>query len=92
MNRTYPKESVLPESGLYRYLYQPGEQHGDQKRRATGFIWSKNTYRLGRIIEEPGNRVLYHMKDGADRVFVSEELMHISEDTQVPSEWISEWK
>ena len=56
------------------------------------FIWSKNTYRLGRIIEKPGNRVLYHMKDGADRVFVSEELMHISEDTQVPSEWISEWK
>ena len=92
VNKTYPKESVLPEDGLYKHLYQPGEQHGDQKRRATDFIWSKNTYRLGRIIEEPGNRVLYHMKDGADRVFVSEELMHISEDTQVPSEWISEWK
>ena len=25
---TYPEETVLPEDGLYRYLYQPGEQHG----------------------------------------------------------------
>ena len=30
--KTYPEETVLPEDGLYRYLYQPGEQHGDQKR------------------------------------------------------------
>ena len=41
--------------GLYRYLYQPGEQHGDQKRRATDLIWSKNTYRLDRIVQDPGN-------------------------------------
>ena len=26
-----------------RYLYQPGKQHGDPKRWATDFIWSKNT-------------------------------------------------
>ena len=25
-------EEVLPEDGLYCYLYQPGEQHGDQKK------------------------------------------------------------
>ena len=31
LNKTYPKETVLPEDGLYRYLYQSGEQHGDQK-------------------------------------------------------------
>ena len=31
LNKTYPKEILLPEDGLYRYLYQPGEQHGDQK-------------------------------------------------------------
>ena len=46
LNKTYSKETVLPEDGLYRYVYQPGEQHGDQKRRATDLIWSKNTYRL----------------------------------------------
>ena len=56
--KTYPEETVLPEDGLYRYLYQPGEQHGDQKRRATDLIWSKNTYRLDRIVQNPGNRVL----------------------------------
>ena len=32
LNKTYPKESELPEDVLNRYLYQPGEQHGDQKR------------------------------------------------------------
>ena len=41
-------EKPLPEDGLYRYFYQPGEQHGDQKRRAIDFVWSKNTYRLDR--------------------------------------------
>ena len=32
LNKTYPEETVLPGDGLYRHLYQPGEQHGDQKR------------------------------------------------------------
>ena len=31
LNKTYPEETVLPEDGLYRYLYQPDEQRGDQK-------------------------------------------------------------
>ena len=31
LDKTYPKETVLPEDVLYRYLYQPGEQHGDKK-------------------------------------------------------------
>ena len=35
LDKTYPEETVLPEDGLYRYLYQLGEQHADQKRRAT---------------------------------------------------------
>ena len=92
LNKTYPEETILPEDGLYRYLYQPGEQHGDQKRRATDFIWSKNTYRLDRIVQEPGNRVLYYLQDRSDRALVREELMHVSEDTQVPPDWVSEWK
>ena len=54
---------------------------------AADFIWSKNTYR-----QEPGNRVLYYLQDGPDRAFVREELMHISEDTQVPPDCVSEWK
>ena len=73
-------------------LYQPGEKHIDQKRRVTDFIWSKNTYRLNQIVQESGNRVLYYLQDGSDRAFVREKLMHISEDTKVPPDWVSEWK
>lgn len=43
----YPKKEVLREDVLYRYLYQPCDQHGDKKnKQTTCFIWSKNTYRL----------------------------------------------
>ena len=69
---------------MYRYLYQPGEQHRDKKRRAADFILSKITYRLDRIVQDPGNRVLYYFQDGPDIAFVRKELMHVSEDTQVP--------
>ena len=86
------KLDTVAEDGLNRYLYQPGEQHGDQRRRATDFIWSKNTYRLDRIVQDPGNCVLYYLQDGSDRAFVPEDLMHVSEDTQVPPDWVSEWK
>ena len=61
LDKTYPEENALPEDGLYRYLYQPGELHGDQKRRATDFIWSKNTYRLDQIVEESGIHVLHYL-------------------------------
>ena len=91
LDKTYPEETVLPEDGLYRYLYQPDEQHGDQKTQAIDLTWSKNTYRIDRIVQEPGNRVLYYFQDGSNSPFVREELMHISEDTQVHSDWVSEW-
>ena len=89
LDKTYPEETVLLEDGLYRYLYQPGKQHGDQKRRATDLIRSKE---LVPIVQEPGNRVLYYLQDGPDRAFVRDELMHISEDSRVPPNWVSEWK
>ena len=92
LDKKYPKETVLPKDRLYRYLYQPGEIHGDPKRRAANLIWSKNTYRLDRTVQDPGNRVLYSFPDGPDRAFVREELMHVSEDTQVPPDWVNEWK
>ena len=60
----FANEKPLPEDGLYRYFYQPGEQHGNQKRRATDFFWSKNTCRLDRIDQEPGHRVLYYLQGG----------------------------
>ena len=88
---TYPPEDVLPGDGLYRYLLQPGEEHNDQQRKATGRIWSKGTYRLREIIENPGNCVMYYLLDGPERAFVSEELMLIPEDTELPPDYVQEW-
>ena len=89
--KPYPEEKVLPADGLYRYLYQPGELEGGEKRRATDMIWSWNTFRLDRIIEDQGQRVLYYLTDGPKRAFVREELMQISEDTELPPEWVKDW-
>ena len=69
---------------MYRYLLQPGEECDDQRKRATDRIWSVRTYRLREVVEETGNRVMYHLSDGPERAFVSEELMLIPEDTELP--------
>ena len=60
----YPPEEVLPEDGLYQYLLQPRKEHDDQRHRATIRIWSKASYRLREITENPGNRVMYYLLDG----------------------------
>ena len=60
---SYPPEEVLPEDELYRYLLQPGEEHDDQQCRATDRIWSKASYRLREIAENPGNHVMYYLTD-----------------------------
>ena len=63
---SYPPEEILPEDGLYQYLLQPSEEHDDQWCRATDRIWSKGTYRLREIIENPGNCVMYYLLDGPE--------------------------
>ena len=87
----YPPEDTLPEDGSYRYLLQLCEEHDDQCKRATDRIWSKKTYRLREIVENPGNRVMYYLKDGPERAFVSEELMLIPEDTELPPDYVQKW-
>ena len=59
--RELSSREVLPEDGLYRYLLQPGKQHNDQRHRTTDRIWSKGTYRLRGIVENPGNHVMYYL-------------------------------
>ena len=88
---SYPSEEVLSEDGLYQYLLQRGEEHDDQRRRATDRIWSKASYRLREITGNPGNRVMYYLLHGPERAFVSEELMLIPEDTELPPDYIQEW-
>ena len=87
---SYSPEEVLPEDGSYRYLLQPRDEHDDQRRRATDRIWSKGTYRLREIVENPGNQVMYYLRDGPERAFVLEELMLIPEDTELPPNYVQE--
>ena len=77
----FADEKPLRENGLYRYFYQPAEQHGDQKQRATDFVWIENTYQLDRIVQEPGNRILYYLQGGPEKALVREELMQVPETT-----------
>ena len=96
---TYPAEEVLPEDGLYRYVLQPHEEHDDLRCRATDKIWSKACYRLREITENPGNCMMYYLRgpvgaplcgDGPERAFVSEKLMLIPEDTELPPDYVQE--
>ena len=59
--------------------------------RATDRIWSKASYRLREITENPGNHVMYYLADGHEQAFVSEELMLIPEDTELPPDYVQEW-
>ena len=88
---SYPPEDTLPEDGLYQYLLQPSEEHDDQQCRATDRIWSKGTYRLREIMENPGNHVMYYFRDGPERAFILEKLMLIPEDTELPPDYVQEW-
>ena len=87
----YPPEDKLPEDGLYRYLLQPSEEHDDQICRATDRISSKATYRLREVVKYVLSHVMYNLSDGSERAFVSEELMLIPEDTELPPDHIQNW-
>ena len=84
---------------MYHYLLQPGEEHDDQRHRATDSMWSKGTYRLREIIEDADNHVMYYLREEPEsamapapwRAFVSEELMLIPEDTELPPDYVQEW-
>ena len=91
LSGNYPPEDTLPENGLYWYLLQPREEHEDQHKRATDRIWSKKTYRLREVVEDSGNWVMYYLSDGPERAFISEELMLITEDTELPPDYIQKW-
>ena len=80
------KEVKLPSSGGVRFLYQPGELEGGQRRRATDAIWSLQVYRLGRSVTKPGEPVLYYLQgdNAPQRGFVREELLVVPSDTQLP--------
>ena len=78
------KEQKLPSDVLVRYLYQPGELEGGQRRRATDAVWSLQSYKLARAVAKSGAPVVYYLIDGPLRGFVREELLVVPSDTQQP--------
>ena len=48
----------------------------------------KGNLQIERIIENPGNHEMYYLRDGPERAFVSEELMLIPEDTELPPDYV----
>ena len=84
------EEVKKPSSVGVRFLYQPGELEGGQRRRATDAIWSLQVYRLGRSVTKPGEPVLYYLQgdNAPQRGFVREELLVVPSDTQLPPDGI----
>ena len=84
---SYPPEDTLLEDGLYPYLLQPGKEHNNQHERAMDRLWSKTIYRLREVEEDSGNWVMCYISDGPKRAFISEELMLIPKDTELPPDY-----
>ena len=42
-------------------------------------------------MKDPSNQVMYYLSDGPDRAFVSEELMLIPKDTELPPDYVLNW-
>ena len=80
-------ESLLPRGVKVRYLYQPGELEGGERRRATDPIWSLDFYEIRQGIKS--NPIVYYLHHGTNspapkRGFVREELLVVPDDTQLP--------
>ena len=72
---------ICPDSAV-RYLYQPGEQEGGGRRRATDPIWSVSIHKISHHIVLQGIRVYYLIPPAPQRGFVTEELLIVPADTQ----------
>ena len=75
-------EQPLPSNVNVRYLYQPGELEGGERRRATDPIWSLDVYQIASIIDR--KPYLYYLTSGPSRAFVRQELLVIPSNTQLP--------
>ena len=80
-------ESLLPRGVKVRYLYQPGELEGGERRRATDPIWSLDLYEIRQVMGK--DPIVYYLHDATNspapkRGFVREELLVVPVDTQLP--------
>ena len=88
-SKSHP-EKLLPRGIKVRYLYQPGELEGGERRRATDPIWSLDLYEIRQVMgKDPivyylHNSVNSPLKGAPKRGFVREELLVVPLDTQLP--------
>ena len=80
-------ESLLPRGVKVRYLYQPGELEGGERRRATDPIWSLDFYEIRQVFNS--DPIIYYLHDAEKsrapkRGFVREELLVIPPNTEMP--------
>ena len=79
-NDKVPEE--LPLDSLVRYLYKPGEQHNDNRYRATDPIWSVDIYEIDEIRSVENQPALYTLHDlDSERTFTREQLQVVPPDT-----------
>ena len=81
-------ESLLPRGVKVRYLYQPGELEGGERRRATDPIWSLDLYEIRQVMPH-SQPIVYYLHHGTKslapkRGFVREELLVVPVDTHLP--------
>ena len=76
------EEKKLYSGDKVRFLYEPGELEGGQ-RRATNPNWSLKVYNIGGLIVKENQPVMYYLKDGPKRSFVREELMVVPDGTEL---------
>ena len=81
-------ESLLPRGIKVRYLYQPGELEGGERRRDTDPIWSLDFYEIRQVMPH-SQPIVYYLHHGTNslaprRGFVREELFVVPDDTQLP--------
>lgn len=81
-------EERLPDDVNVRYLYQPGELEGGDRRRATDAIWSLNIYTISSAVAKSNTPIVYYLEYGPKRGFVREELLIIPYDTELPPDTI----
>ena len=90
--KQYGDEELLDMSATYRFLIKSGEEHGDQRRRATDNIRSRDTVTIDTAFQnflETEHYITYHERP--KRAFVREELLKVPEDTELPPDYVQVW-
>jgi hypothetical protein len=81
-------EQRLPSNVKVRYLYQPGELEGGERRRATDPIWSLDVHQIKHVVMRSGEPITYYLQSAPKRGFVRQELLVVPSDTRLPPDGV----